>query len=73
MIGQPEFSRALDFVMLVGAARCDSDSGQFAALQALLPKLGDLIRAGDYDGATSEVHRIMGPEWKPGKEWIIPS
>lgn len=64
-------TRALAFVMFVGAAREDASPDQRHRLGVVVPPLLKAYKAGEVEEETIRraVRKIMGREWRPSARW----
>ncbi|MFD1145953.1 hypothetical protein [Saccharothrix hoggarensis] len=63
-------SRALAFVLFVGAARADAIPSQLARFRAELPPLlGGFRETGDERPVRELIRDVMGADWRPAAEW----
>jgi hypothetical protein len=64
------FAASLNFTLFVGAARQDATPEQVSMLRAQVTPLLDAYKdTGDETAVREAVHRIMGPQWKPNRDF----
>lgn len=68
-----EFGRALESVLLLGAARaaCQGDPERLARLRATEQPLRAAVARGAYDEADRIVRGVMPAGWEPPAEWRL--
>jgi hypothetical protein len=72
-IDSGEFDRALQMVMLAGAARAavQGDPAALERLCAAAERAQPLIALGHYDQAEAELRSVMPAGWEPGPGWEL--
>lgn len=70
-IDRDEFTRALGFTLLLGAARADGDQTVLEKLRGAVPTLKGYIAAGRFDRAEALVRSYMPVGWQPSAEWRL--